>query len=134
MTRGYRNNNPGNIRISSEKYQGEVPGDDRQFKTFKSMAYGFRAMLVILNTYYTKYGLKTISAMIERWAPRNENDTDAYITAVSRWSGKDRTQILNIGMAADMVPVVAAMARMENGEAPKIEDVNAGWELFINSR
>ena len=29
-----------------------------------------------------------------------------------------------------MVPVVAAMSRVENGVAAVIDDVNKGWELF----
>lgn len=36
--RGLRNNNPGNIRLSSTKYQGEVqPSQDTAFKQFESM-------------------------------------------------------------------------------------------------
>lgn len=43
--RGLRNNNPGNIRLSSTKYQGEVqPSQDTAFKQFESMAYGYRAI------------------------------------------------------------------------------------------
>lgn len=45
MSRGLKNHNPGNIRQSATKYIGEVrPSQDKSFKQFSSMAYGYRAM------------------------------------------------------------------------------------------
>lgn len=42
--RGLRNNNPGNIRINDDLFQGEVrPSKDKSFKQFETMAYGYRA-------------------------------------------------------------------------------------------
>ena len=52
MSRGLRNCNPGNIRQSRSKFKGEVrPSRDSAFKQFESMAYGYRAMFVLLDTY-----------------------------------------------------------------------------------
>ena len=57
MSRGVRNCNPGNIRCSRVRYKGEVlPSQDREFKQFESMAYGYRAMFVLLDTYRRRYG------------------------------------------------------------------------------
>lgn len=54
-SRGLRNNNPGNIRKNNLKYDGEFcPSADDQFKQFKEMAYGYRAIYVILYTYQKK--------------------------------------------------------------------------------
>ena len=50
-SRGLRNNNPLNIRHSGEKFQGEIKGKDKSFKTFSSLPYGYRASFVILGTY-----------------------------------------------------------------------------------
>ncbi|MBX9055585.1 structural protein P5, partial [Parabacteroides merdae] len=48
--RGLRNNNPGNIRINGDLFQGEVrPSKDKSFKQFTTMAYGYRAMFKILS-------------------------------------------------------------------------------------
>ncbi|MCH3994277.1 MAG: structural protein P5 [Prevotella sp.] len=130
-SRGLRNNNPGNIRISGIKYQGEIrPSKDRNFKQFVNMSYGYRAMFVILRTYYNRYGLNTISKMIQRWAPSNENDTTAYITHVSVWSGIPKNATLEITSKAMMCAVVAAMSRMENGTRANMLDVRKGWELI----
>lgn len=73
MTRGLRNNNPGNIRKDGTHWKGEVePSRDAAFKQFESMAWGYRAMFKCLNTYSRKYGLDTIRKMISRWAPPSE--------------------------------------------------------------
>ena len=109
--RGLRNNNPGNIRQNSIRYSGEVqPSKDAAFKQFQSMAYGYRAMFVVLHTYARKYGIDTIERMISRYAPANENHTQAYIDAVSAESGVSATSHLTSTNADVMIPIVAAMA------------------------
>ena len=78
LPRGLRNNNPGNIRRNSDVFQGEVnPSRDKEFKQFKSVAHGYRAVFKILSNYYRVYKLTTIRKMIGRWAPENENNTSA---------------------------------------------------------
>ena len=81
LPRGLRNNNPGNIRRNSDVFQGEKTSSDKEFKQFKSMAYGYRAIFKILSNYYRNYKLDTIRKIIGRWAPENENNTNAYIKA-----------------------------------------------------
>jgi hypothetical protein len=130
--RGLRNNNPGNIRQNSIRYSGEIqPSKDAAFKQFQSMAYGYRAMFVVLHTYARKYGIDTIERMISRYAPANENHTQAYIDAVSAESGVSPTSHLTSTNADVMIPIVAAMSRVENGEAAVMSEVEAGWKMFI---
>ena len=51
-SRGIRNRNPGNIRRSGGHYKGEVvPSGDSEFKQFETMAWGYRAMFVLLDGY-----------------------------------------------------------------------------------
>lgn len=133
MARGYRNCNPGNIRNSSVRYLGEKESTDIAYKQFESMAWGFRAMFVLLDTYRVRYGLKTLQQMIERYAPPSENDTTGYVSYITR-----RTRIADISTVdthseKQMIPLVTAMAVMENGTEPDSDDVHKGWELFINS-
>lgn len=130
-SRGLRNNNPGNIRLSTTTYQGEVRSSDTAFKQFKSMAYGYRAMFVLLYTYQRKHHLNTIAEMISRYAPAVENHTQAYIDAVSEWSGVPATSHITATNGDIMVPIVAAMSRVENGVFANMPDVVAGWDLFI---
>ena len=82
MSRGLSNCNPGNIRQSKVRYKGEVqPSRDPAFKQFESLAWGYRAVFVLLHTYRVRHGLRTVRGMISRWAPPVENHTEAYIRA-----------------------------------------------------
>ena len=114
--RGIRNNNPLNIRRSKDKWQGlRTLQEDKEFFQFSEMKWGWRAAFVILcRTYYKKYGLKTISDIIYRWAPPKENNTAAYIRRVSDYIsiGPDRelgdpathpTQWMMLGIAMAVV-------------------------------
>ena len=133
MSRGLRNCNPGNIRHSRSGFVGEVrPSRDAAFKQFASMAYGYRAMFVLLDSYRRRYGLSNIRAMISRWAPPVENHTEAYIRLVAERSGIDDSTTLDTRSERDMIPVVAAMSEVENGVKAAMTDVEAGWELFIS--
>lgn len=133
MSRGLRNNNPGNIRQNSDNFLGEIkPSTDPAFKQFESIECGYRAVFVTLNTYQKKYGLSTIRAMISRWAPpKDNNDTEAYIRAVSSESGVPENSHITSTNKDVMVPIVAAMSRVENGVAANISEVQRGWDLFM---
>ena len=87
LTRGMRNNNPFNIRKSSNKWFGKINGVDKDFETFDTLVHGYRAGLVLLRTYYIKYHCDTIRKVIERFAPTNENNTKAYIYWLSECTG-----------------------------------------------
>ena len=131
MSRGLRNNNPGNIRRSRVRYKGEVyPSRDPEFKEFSSMAYGYRAMFVLLNSYHKRYGLTTIREMISRWAPPSENFTEGYIRFVAERTGIDADAEVDSRSERDMVPIVAAMSEIENGTKAAMTDVYEGWKLF----
>lgn len=131
MSRGLRNCNPGNIRQSRSNFKGEVrPSRDSAFKQFESMAYGYRAMFVLLNSYHKRYGLTTIREMISRWAPPTENFTEGYIRFVAERSGIAADAQVDSRSERDMVPIVAAMSEIENGVKAAMNDVYEGWKLF----
>lgn len=130
-SRGYRNNNPGNIRINGDKFQGEViPSQDKEFKQFESMSYGYRAIFKILRNYQINYKLNTIRQMISRWAPKNENDTANYISFVSERSGIPADDPIRTDNREMMIRIVAAMSKVENGQEAEMSDVIDGWELL----
>lgn len=81
--RGFRNNNPLNIRKGS-KWKGLSPVQgDKSFCVFTSMRYGIRAAIYLLLKYYNKYNLRTLYEIISRWAPNCENDTWNYCKLVA---------------------------------------------------
>ena len=130
LPRGYRNNNPLNIRNSNEKWAGEIrPSQDPAFKQFKSMGYGFRAALKLIRNYIGK-GHNTIEKIISRWAPANENHTDSYIAHVSQRTGIPATEIINRDDRDKLIEIAYAMAISENGQAPDRKDIETGWDML----
>lgn len=123
--RGLRNNNPGNIERKSTKWQGmaEDQSSDPRFIVFKSPQYGIRAIAVTIMTYEHKYGLNTVAEIISRWAPPGENNTAAYIEAVSSSMGVKPDEVIDVDNAYIMVPLVKAIIKHENGSVPYSDDV-----------
>lgn len=131
MARGLENRNPGNIRQAKVRYKGEVrPSRDPAFKQFETMAWGYRAVFVLLDTYRSRHGLDTIRGMISRWAPPSENRTDAYIRAVAADTGIAPDEPLDTRDPAVMIPLAAAISRVENGTPADLGEVECGWKLF----
>lgn len=130
LPRGLRLCNPGNIRKNSDVFQGEKTSSDKEFKQFKSMAYGYRAIFKILSNYYRNYHLKTIRQMIGRWAPPKENHTEKYIQFVSDYAGIPADDTININDREQMIRIVASMSKVENGVEADMSDVIAGWNLL----
>jgi len=128
IPRGYRNNNPLNIRHNADVFQGEIKGNDKSFKTFSSMPYGYRAAFVTLGTYLSR-GYNTIEKIITKWAPPNENNTAGYIANVEKWSGVPRHKELTAASGADYIMIVAAMSAVENGVNADINQIKAGFAL-----
>ena len=129
LPRGVRNRNPGNIRRSKTRYKGEVESRDPAFKSFRTMAWGYRAMFVLLHTYRVRYGIDTLRGMISRWAPPTENHTDNYLTSVARDAGQAPDDPIDTLDGECMCRIVEAMSRVENGVAARREEVSEGWRL-----
>jgi len=138
ITRGVRNNNPLNIRRGKDQWQGlSKKQTDPHFCQFVNMAYGFRAAFKLLTrTYYHTYRLYTISAIVRRWAPPQENDTERYIQRVASLMNYDPDMPLGIPSQAPerWMALVMAMARVECGT--KSLDYMAmleGWRMSRTS-
>ena len=134
--RGIRNNNPLNIRLSSDKWQGQVlpqrGSGEGAFCQFYTMEYGWRAAFVILcRTYYGKYGLKTIRDIVSRWAPAKENNTEAYIRHVSDYTGIAPNKVLGSPQEhpTQWLLIGYAMAVVENGKALPAVAMLKGYAL-----
>lgn len=115
LPRGLRNNNPGNLD-KGQDWQGLADEQsDSRFCTFSTLSYGCRALLKTLVTYHTKYGINTVSGIINRWAPPVENDTESYINSVCDHLGCEPDQ--EIDFSRDVyVELGKAIARHENGK------------------
>lgn len=131
--RGMRNNNPGNIRISANAWQGKVPvpqNTDGAFEQFTTYVYGIRAMIKNLLTYYSQ-GLNTLQSIIGKWAPPSDgNNTPAYVAYVAQKTGYSPTQALDLRQKQVMKKIVLAMAEVENARAAVTDSqFNYAWSI-----
>lgn len=118
MTRGIRNNNPGNIR-RGQKWQGLAPQQtDAAFDQFISPYWGIRALAKTLKTYQVKHGLNTIAGVIERWAPPNENITSAYVDSVAKHVGIAPNAVIDLNNINTLALIANAIIKHENGINP----------------
>lgn len=118
LPRGIRNNNPLNIRLSSNCWLGKVtPSTDGEFEQFKSVEYGIRAAFIILRTYIQRHGVKTIKQLIERFAPANENNVIAYVTRVCVLSKTSMGEPLSFKRRLQMCTILWAMHVVECGHS-----------------
>ena len=120
LPRGIRNNNPGNLRRSRDRWEGlrEVQTDPDFFQ-FKTTIDGLRALAKTLLTYRRKHGLKTVTGIVSRYAPAaDKNNTRAYINDVANAldvgpddeiDGEDRSVAQTL---------MRAIIRHENGQQP----------------
>lgn len=120
MTRGLRNNNPGNLKKDETAWAGLAPAQsDPVFFVFTAPVYGLRAMARVLMNYQAQHGLHVISELIARWAPASENDTSEYAQNVAAALGLDPSESVDLLNNADQLKAfMAAITRQENGVNP----------------
>lgn len=133
--RGVRNNNPGNIDFNAaNKWQGQLgkePGPNGRFAVFDTPENGIRALAKLLINYRGKDGIPgvggpgidTVRETINRWAPAKENNTEAYIQAVSRKLGVQPNDKIDITKEATLRVFVISIIEHENGMQPYSVDV-----------
>ncbi|AGZ36513.1 MAG: structural protein P5 [Pseudomonas sp.] len=131
IPRGVRNNNPGNIDFNPRNaWQGqlglEVGVPKPRFARFDTPENGIRALGKLLINYRGKdgmpgvggKGIDTVLETINRWAPSNENDTQAYAAAVAKRLGVRTTDPINIKDPATLRGMVVSIVIHENGSNP----------------
>jgi hypothetical protein len=119
LPRGIRNNNPGNIRLGTVRWQGQKPiQQDTEFVEFEAPQDGIRALMKLLLTYQRKYGLDTVESIINRYAPPHENATDHYIHSVCKKLGVRRRDVISLENRALLCLLAKAIIHHENGAPP----------------
>lgn len=127
-------NNVGNIRQSPVKYLGEIDSPSDNFKSFSSVAYGYRAMIQILRHYYHA-GYLTLRQMINHYAPESDgNNPESYINFVASYAGispdEDASTWINNNT---ITKVIFAMSKIEQGNEVadniNLQSVQDGYNL-----
>lgn len=122
VPRGIRNNNPGNIRHGAS-WAGMAPQQtDESFVTFIAPEWGIRAIARIMKSYEAR-GIRTINDAINRWAPPNENNSQAYVDHVCAACSVDQDQ--DIVLSQHLDKIIPAIIWQENGQQPYDADTIA---------
>ena len=124
--------NPLNIRKSKDIFLGELKTTG-EFKVFISRTYGVRAAIKIIHHYITDHNCKTIRAIVSRWAPPSENNTEMYIKFVSDHCKRnpDDKVIFSKGW---LLAIIHAMAIYESNINLTNKCLNDAYNLaFINT-
>lgn len=129
IPRGFRNCNPLNIRIGNTWLGERDNPDDTEFEQFVNITYGLRAGFIILRRYIRRYHLNTVQLIISRWAPRSENDTNAYVSTVCRETGLQPDQPIDYADQEAMTRLVAAMCLVECGQSVDIAQIIQAYKM-----
>ena len=118
--RSWRNLNPGNVRPVPlpDKWLGQVGVDDQlggPFCIFGTEAHGWRAVCRVLLRYQDGYKLRSVRAMLYRYAPPSENSTDAYVARVCQRLGVQPDDPVDVREPRVMRQMLVAIAAVEGG-------------------
>lgn len=129
VARGIRNNNPGNIDYNTaNNWQGQLKVDktiEPRFCRFDTPENGIRALGKLLQNYQSKYGLTTVEAIINRWAPSVENNTKAYVRSVETCIGSIPGATITLKDPRTLGLFIKAIIRHENSNYEYSDEVMA---------
>ncbi len=119
LPRGIRNHNPGNLRRTADPWQGLAKDQpDPEFFAFRAPKWGIRALARTLIAYQDRHQLRTVRAIITRWAPPVENKTSSYVDHVAHRLGVSADEPLNVHDHRTLRGLVEAIIAHENGQQP----------------
>ena len=116
--RGIRNNNPGNLNFAHQKGAVLEPGPNARFARFPTPEAGLAALRDQLRLYIVRDGIDTVTGIISKWAPPNENATASYIRAVCRFMCVGPDAKLGPPTPKLLTSLMNAIIRFENGQNP----------------
>lgn len=125
LSRGERNNNPGNIDYLDppHAWQGQVGLElvpegktySPRFGRYDCAENGIAAIAKQLLVYLRKHGCDTPRELLLRWAPPSENATTAYVLDLAAVLGVDPDTVIDLEDPATLAVTVRCIIRHENG-------------------
>lgn len=119
-TRGFANNNPGNLK--GRGWKGQVGIDKQGFAVFSRPEWGLRMMARVLKNYHQNSKLNTVNAILEKYAkdeqmtPKQLANLQAYKQYVAIKLDIGVNEQFNVPMK--MAALMKAMISWENGSNP----------------
>jgi len=133
LPRGIRNNNPGNLNFAGQAGASKEGGPGGRFAKFGTMREGVAALVKQIGLYVSR-GKNSIRKILEVYAPTSENNTGAYIAAVSRALGIGPDDPLDINSSEQVMGLVKAITDHENGKGyVGAADIAGGYNLAKTS-
>lgn len=132
--RGIRNNNPGNLNYAGQAGATLEGGEGGRFAVFESMQHGVAALYKQLHLYF-KRGINTLSSIVKTYAPASDNNNvDAYISALTKATGKGANEVLDSGDTATIARLMKGIVDHENGKGYiSSSDIMGGIQLGAGS-
>lgn len=132
--RGIRNNNPGNLNYAGQAGATLEGGEGGRFAVFESMQHGVAALYKQLQLYF-KRGINTLSSIVKTYAPASDNNNvDAYISALTKATGKGANEVLDSGDTATIARLMKGIVDHENGKGYiSSSDIMGGIQLGAGS-
>lgn len=132
--RGIRNNNPGNLNYAGQAGATLEGGEGGRFAVFESMQHGVAALYKQLQLYF-KRGINTLSSIVKTYAPASDNNNvDAYISALTKATGKGANEVLDSGDTATIARLMKGIVDHENGKGYiSSSDIMGGIQLGASS-
>lgn len=115
--RGIRNNNPGNLNYVGQEGAIKEGGPNGRFAVFRSAEEGLQALANQLRRYGSR-GINSVRAIISKFAPPSENNTQAYIGSVSKGLGIGADSALDLNDPRVLQSLMGAIIKVENGKNP----------------
>ncbi|EKJ5424099.1 lytic transglycosylase domain-containing protein [Salmonella enterica] len=117
LSRGIRNNNPGNLNFAGQKGATLESGPNARFASFPTMLEGVAALdrQVML---YLKRGKNTIDQIIDIYAPSSDgNNTSSYKSYLSQYTGLGVKEKIDASNFEVMKKLIQGIINHENGAA-----------------
>lgn len=132
--RGIRNNNPGNLNYAGQAGATMEGGEGGRFAVFESMQHGVAALYKQLQLYF-KRGINTLSSIVKTYAPASDNNNvDAYISSLTKATGKGANEVLDSGDTATIARLMKGIVDHENGKGYiSSSDIMGGIQLGAGS-
>lgn len=119
LSRGIRNNNPGNLNFAGQKGATLESGPNARFASFPTMLEGIAALdrQVML---YLKRGKNTIDQIIDIYAPSSDgNNTSSYKSYLSQYTGLGVKEKIDGSNFELMRKLIQGIINHENGVAAR---------------
>lgn len=119
LSRGIRNNNPGNLNFAGQKGATLESGPNARFASFQTMLEGIAALdrQVML---YLKRGKNTIDQIIDIYAPSSDgNNTSSYKSYLSQYTGLGVKEKIDGSNFEIMRKLIQGIINHENGDAAR---------------